>query len=108
MGGGESKPVFPTEAQWNDYKSARAAAITKHVTDLKKEQDKHMNEDIISTLEYFDAHMAKCHDKSKIRQFFANNEASTKARSELIQYMTRRSATYVNYADTINKISESL
>lgn len=104
MGQEESKPTFPTDQQWVNWQKEKKLIIDAKVEETKKQQDILARKDVIQSLELFENYMAQCHDRSKIKQFFMDNDQCTKARAEVVQHVVDKMTYHVSVSSTIEEL----
>jgi hypothetical protein len=87
MGAGESKPVFPTDKQWNEWKTERDRKIDETIKKAECVNAEQLSKDVIATLHLFEKYMQACHDKSKLKLLFSDNNECTLARNNFVQHV---------------------
>ena len=84
MGVAESKPTFPTQHQWEQYRTEKVAKLNEIQESIiidKKEAEKlqkDLSKDIV-------AYMRECQDKSVLKRFVSDNSECTKAKEKLLE-----------------------
>lgn len=96
MGGGESRPTYPTNEQWVEYREEKLKEIKNHIevdeTIIKDEMIR-QNDNIIKRYETnqkfmitFSEYCHYCHDTPSLLMLFPNNRAKcNKARLQLLE-----------------------
>ena len=83
MGATESKPSFPTQQQWDQYRTEKVDKmneIQESILIEKKEVEKlqkDLSKDIVD-------YMRECQDRSIFKRFISDNSACTKAKAKLL------------------------
>lgn len=87
MGGGESKPHFPTENQWQTYRADRIAAVDSVREDLESVQKTITEEEnqlehklLLGMVNY----MRECQDRALIKRVFTDNPGCTQAKKDIM------------------------
>jgi hypothetical protein len=96
MGQQETKPSFPSDEQWNAWRKERDEKISGEIANLEKRRGAEMSENIHRTMELFDDYMSACHDKSKFKKFFMDNDDCTTARQKLTHHIAGTVKGYMN------------
>jgi hypothetical protein len=84
MGATESRPTYPTQRQWDDYKEEKLKELTKIEEVITKQKEeaielqKELTKDIVT-------YMRECQDKSFLKRFVADNSACTQAKEKLLE-----------------------
>lgn len=84
MGTQESKPTFPTQHQWDEYRTEKVNKITEIQEDIAnqkreaEELQKRLSKNVI-------IYMRECQDKAFLKRFIADNSACTQAKEALLE-----------------------
>lgn len=87
MGTAESKPTYPTQKQWDEYKGEKLNKITKIEEEITKQREevmgmqKELSKDIV-------VYMRECQDKSFLKRFVGDNSSCTQAKEKLLEDAT--------------------
>ena len=100
MGGSESKPEFPSEAEWRAWQRERDAKLQKMSEEAMKAQKAQITTDTLKTISLFEKYMQECHDKSRLKRWLFDNSECTIARNDLI-YHLGQTVTNVVQQDTL-------
>lgn len=106
MGALESKPSFPSDQEWQEWKKLRDEKITKEIDQIKKSQSQNIDKDITTAIFLFDKYMQECHDKSRLKTFFTDNKSCTIARKDLIQHLLVATNATSNVSESVKKLTQ--
>ncbi len=81
MANQESRPVFPTNQQWESHKEEQKQKLDKKLSELNSIGIKEDQELVAN----FNNMMGECYDKSKFRRFFSDNNGCTEARGKFME-----------------------
>lgn len=76
--------------------------IAKEINQIKKSQSQNIDKDIF----LFDKYMQECHDKSRLKTFFTDNNSCTIARKDLIQHLMVATNATVNVSESVKKLTQ--
>lgn len=88
MGGIESRPVYPTQIQWEEYKKTKLDKVDEEIREMKQRRDQIAKQQECSSTCYVNAmidYMRECQDKSLLKRTFSNNESCTMAKEKLLK-----------------------
>lgn len=87
MGVGESKPNFPTNDQWQTYRTERlnvVESVRKEIETLQQSTSEQQNEAEKKLLLNMVDYMRECQDRAAIKRVFTDSPACTQAKKELM------------------------
>ncbi len=87
MGGGESRPIFPSDQQWKDYVKSRGEEnkqIVKQLQDFEEKKNKNLEKLEETFVQDVVEYMKECQDKSLFKKTFFCNDGCTAAKEKLL------------------------
>jgi len=87
MGGGESRPTFPSNEQWHSYESEKKEQRDNILQELEEKRDQNVQQIKEIEKEWISkviTYMTHCQDKSWMSRVFRDNNKCTEAKKDLM------------------------
>lgn len=104
MGTGFSKPEFPSEEQWIEWKCEQNKLIQASIKKAQEKSDAESDYLVEEGVELFNNYLSRCHDVSGWKRFTRDNTDCSMARAELISFAVMVGTQYNKNDDGLREL----
>lgn len=85
MGADNSKPTFPSEQQWSQWKQDTSKDLDAKVATVLKERNDAITKETQEVLGRFNDYLKECHDRSGLKKFLFDADECSEARTKMFE-----------------------
>jgi len=101
-----SKPSFPTDTQWHQWKTETNSEIVQKMETLTAQSNVKLDQDMAKAMNLFGDYMYKCHDRSIFKKLVFDGDECAMARQQFLEHVANSMVSRSYAVDVISEIEK--